>query len=201
MTDGKADEFPVGPVVTTRQARIAWKRERMIAQEEVAVLRQKLRECTQREHINKIQRCREEAIEYLEALNKYKKGLKSCMQSLQFIVQTCFLQEELLTIASCHDTLHIYTVHLLKYIQISFMYHYNVITSVTNVLCLIVGLYKMCEVVEISDDDECLQFYASQASNSVEECSQSSHNALVSTSSDLNSAPEEICPVDRKKVV
>ena len=75
MTDGNS-EFPVGPAVSTRQARIAWKREKLIAQEEVAVLRQKLRECTQREHINKIQRCREEAIEYLEALNKYKKGLK-----------------------------------------------------------------------------------------------------------------------------
>ena len=76
MTDGKPDQFPVGPVVSNRQARIAWKREKMIAQEEVAILRQKLRECTQREHINKIQRCRKEAIEYLDALNKYKKGSK-----------------------------------------------------------------------------------------------------------------------------
>lgn len=76
MTDEQREEFPVGPVVTNRQARIAWKREKLIAQEEVAILRQQLRECTQREHINKIQRCRKEAIEYLEALNKYKKGLK-----------------------------------------------------------------------------------------------------------------------------
>ena len=73
--------------------------------------------------------------------------------------------------------------------------------SIANVLCLIVGLYEMCEVVEISDDDECLQFCASQVSSSIEECSQSSHNVLISTCSDLNSAPEEICPVDRKKVV
>lgn len=59
----------------------------------------------------------------------------------------------------------------------------------------------MCEVVEISDDDEPPPFYASQASSSVEECSQSSRNALTSASSGLNSAPEDVCPVDRKKVV
>ena len=128
MTDGKPNEFPVGPVITNRQARISWKREKLIAQEEVAVLRQRLRECTQREHINKIQRCRKEAIEYLEALNKYKKGLKKLhAYSLQFIVQTCFLQEELLMIGSCHDPLHIYTIHVVKYVQINCMYRCNVI--------------------------------------------------------------------------
>lgn len=86
MADKQPDEFPVGPVVTNRQARLAWKREKLIAQEEVAVLRQKLRECTQREHINKIQRCRKEAAEYLEALNKYKKGSKNYINGLQFYV-------------------------------------------------------------------------------------------------------------------
>lgn len=67
--------FPVDSVVANRQARIEWKRERLIQQEEIALLRKKFRECTWREHHNKTQRCRKEAIEYLEALNKYKKGL------------------------------------------------------------------------------------------------------------------------------
>ena len=59
----------------------------------------------------------------------------------------------------------------------------------------------MCEVVEISDEeDDCPLFYASQASSSVEEYSQSSRTALTSTNSGLNTAPE-ICSVDRKKVV
>jgi len=89
MTDGKPDEFPVGPVVSNRQARIAWKREKMIAQEEVAILRQKLRECTQREHINKVQRCRKEAIEYLDALNKYKKGSKSFIHIICDLLCKC----------------------------------------------------------------------------------------------------------------
>lgn len=74
MTD-RRHEFPVEPVVTKRQERLAWKREKLVAHEEVALLRQKLRECTQREHINKTQRCRKEAIDYMEALDKYKKGL------------------------------------------------------------------------------------------------------------------------------
>ena len=76
MTDQQPKEFPIEPVVTNRQAKLAWKRDKLIAHEEVALLRQKLRECTQREHINKTQRCRQEAIEYMEALDKYKKGLK-----------------------------------------------------------------------------------------------------------------------------
>lgn len=74
MDEGRPKEFPVSPVVSNRQARIEWRREKLIAHEEVALLRQKLRECTQREHINKTQRCKKEAIEYMEALNKYKKG-------------------------------------------------------------------------------------------------------------------------------
>ena len=89
---------------------------------------------------------------------------------------------------------------LVPYIYFNASYNYynvNTASSITNVLCLIVGLYKMCEVVEISDD-ECPQFYASQASSSVEECSQSSRSAL---SSGLNSVPEDLCSADRKKVV
>lgn len=101
MTDGRPNEFPIEPVVSNRQARISWRREKLIAQEEVALLRQKLRECTQREHLNKIQRCRKEAIEYMEALNKYKKGLKLTDVAYNFIVLTIFLQEEILMIALC----------------------------------------------------------------------------------------------------
>ena len=91
---------------------------------------------------------------------------------------------------------------LVPYINASYNYYnvkiYYTTSSITNVLCLIVGLYKMYEVVEISDDDECPQFYANQASSSVEECSQSSRSAL---SSGLNSVPEDLCSADRKKVV
>lgn len=57
----------------------------------------------------------------------------------------------------------------------------------------------MCEVVEISDDEDFPECCASQTST-VEECSQSCRTALASTSSDVNSVPEELCPADRKKV-
>lgn len=58
----------------------------------------------------------------------------------------------------------------------------------------------MCEVVEISDDDddECVQLYPSQPSSNIKECSQSSHTTI---SSSLNSVAEDLYPADRKKVV
>ena len=64
----------------------------------------------------------------------------------------------------------------------------------------------MCEVVEISDDDgdnEQFPFHSPTPSSDVEECSQSSRTALMTTSSGLNSAPKDVhlMPADRKKVV
>lgn len=64
-----------------------------------------------------------------------------------------------------------------------------------SVFYLIVGLYKMCEVVEISDDDEgeCIQLYSERVSHYTEESQE--------TNSDLNRELEDLSPVDRKKVV
>ena len=78
MTERKPEPKP-GPmtdVVGTWKAKKEWKLEKKIQEEEVKILRQRLRECTQREFTNSIQRCKKEAIEYYETLHKYKKGLK-----------------------------------------------------------------------------------------------------------------------------
>ena len=61
----------------------------------------------------------------------------------------------------------------------------------------------MCEIVEISDDDEQCQFHSHTPSPDIEECSKSSRTALMTTSCGLNSALEDVhlMPADRKKVV
>ena len=63
--------------------------------------------------------------------------------------------------------------------------------------------FKMCEVVEISDDEEeeNVPVCISNSPSSVDECSQSSCISLTATSSSLDSAPLDVCPADRKKVV
>jgi len=60
----------------------------------------------------------------------------------------------------------------------------------------------MCEVVELSDDEDFPKFYSSQASSTVGECSQSSQTTLTSTNGGLDSAQDdELPPADPKKVV
>jgi len=66
---------PTTDVVGKWKEKKEWRFEKMVQEEEVRILRQRLRECTQREFINSTQRCKKEALEYYETLHKYKKGL------------------------------------------------------------------------------------------------------------------------------
>ena len=61
----------------------------------------------------------------------------------------------------------------------------------------------MCEVVEISDDDEEENIHVciSDSPNSIDECSQNSFTVLTATSSSLNSAPQDISTADHKEVM
>lgn len=111
-------------------------------------------------------------------------------------------QEELSMIVSCLNVLHtaplsnIYrSVLLCVFIMKILSCKVSVNFVFASVFYLIVGLYKMCEVVEISDDDEgeCIQLYSERVSHYTEESQE--------TNSDLNRELEDLSPVDRKKVV
>ena len=61
-------------VIAKRREKQARNKERLIAREEVNILRAQLRDCAQREYINRIQNCQEEAKAYMDAFRKYRDG-------------------------------------------------------------------------------------------------------------------------------
>jgi len=68
------DDRQVIEVIAKRREKQARNKERLIAREEVNILRFRLRECAQREYINRIQNCQKEAKAYMDAFTKYRDG-------------------------------------------------------------------------------------------------------------------------------
>lgn len=73
-TETSSDKKQVIEVISKRRERQARNKERLVAREEVNILRAQLRDCAQREYINRIQNCQEEAKAYLDAFRKYRDG-------------------------------------------------------------------------------------------------------------------------------
>ena len=148
VEDGKStDDQQVVEVIAKRREKQARGKERLIAREEVDILRARLRECAQREYINRIQNCQKEAKAYMDAFTKYRDG--RCNSSVLFDFFRLFHRIRLLADAAtsydmkCIKALNLYTVQ--KEVLYSVLYDCG--------FCF-AGSFQMCDVVEISDDEE-----------------------------------------------